>query len=179
MNCLLKSKVVWRSRFKDNVSGETEWRLEREIRSWSDIRAKRHSLFLSTSPLLLHQLKEPGIQSEHFGRTKVLSRQLDNLLHFSPAVHLLQATKCNRESSCKTAQFQPKVLLTKVPDQMAGMRSNLQPYSISHFHADECLNLGRVCRIHRLSHVDKTGELWPSSQDISHFEGPLTQHHPN
>lgn len=63
-------------------------------------------------------------------------------------------------------------LLKKVTDQMAGMRSNLQHYSSSHFHADERSKLWRAHRIHRLSHMDKIGQLWSSFWDI-----PLLRDH--
>lgn len=61
-----------------------------------------------------------------------------------------------------------------MPDQMAGMRSNLQPYSISHFHADECSNLWRVCRTHvgchtwiRQESFRRLSETFPLSRDHS------------
>lgn len=62
VNCLLKSKVVCGDFFKGDINGETEWALQREIRSWSDISVVRSGLFLSMYPLLLHQHKKTGMQ---------------------------------------------------------------------------------------------------------------------
>lgn len=174
MNCLLKSKVIWRHCFKDDSSHETEY--QKLIWYWGKERQQVAKHLPSTAP---SAEGGPRVQSKHFGSTKMLSRQLKNLLHFSPVVQLLQAVRCNREFVCAIAKFQSKVLLNNVSDQMAGIRNNVQFCSISHFHVDECSDLWIACRILRFSYLYKTGELWSSTWGISLFEGPLTQHHSN